>query len=230
MAHDALLDSPSYFQPRDLENVPYVRQGQNVPELKRVELTGNVAAWAEYLHLTRAEAVIPHEVFHVRQGSSEDLVAWVRRTGKVTVNDTTEDYDYSQLVCSHAAEVDDEIEFEEALLACSSVTQAIQARAYLIRERLENRKLLDSHKKESFLIGRSARRTVKDLASFVMKREAAHPHTWYANLISGHHTISGLSSIFEMNRKNMEEVVRSMASDGSVELHGDEVVTLRQAA
>lgn len=127
-------------------------------------------------------------------------------------------------------EIDDGIEFEEALLACSAVWTAIERRAYFIRERLQNRLLLDKHKKESLLVGKSGRGTVKDLAAFVIKREHQHPHTWYANFMSGSHTISGLSSIFEMDTDNMKGVVHNMVNDGVVELHGDEVVTLKQAA
>lgn len=228
MAYDTLLDPPQLFQPREVQGTPFARQP--VPELKRKELSGNVAAWAEYLKLTQNEIVTTHEVFHIHQDGLDDVVAWVRRTGATELNGQSEKYDYSQLVCNHSAEIDDGVEFDEALMACSAVMVALEKRAYLIRERLQNRQLLDQHKKESLLVGKSAKSIVKDLAAYVIKREQLYPHTWYANFMSGNHTVTGLSSIFEMEPKHMKSVARSMADDGLVELYGDEIITLKQAA
>lgn len=89
MAYDILLDPPSYFQPRDIVDLPFVHQ--EIPELKKNEIKGNVAAWIEYLRLTRGETVTPHTVFHVRQGDGEDTVAWVRRTGTTQIGGEVEE-------------------------------------------------------------------------------------------------------------------------------------------
>jgi len=228
MAYDTLIDPPAYFQPREVANLGFVHG--DVPELKRVELTGRVAEWAEYQKLTRGETVTAHSVFKVRQGKQEDVIAWIRRTGVVSLADNVEEYDYSQLVCNHAAETDDEADFETALMACDAVAKVIESRVYLIRERLQNRQILDEHKQESLIVGKSARKVVKDMALFVLRREQIHPHSWYANFISGQHTLHGLSSIFEMDPTYMKQAVLHLVGDGKVDLHHDEVITLKTAA
>lgn len=199
------------------------------PVLLGVTVDGPVADWIDDRKIVAGEEILPVAALDVVDmiEKRKETVAWVRRS---EVGEDGHLEHYYQLVCDCVACLDPEAEDFEEVYACRALGHAIVTQAVTVSTKLGHLPMLEGRRAavNSTQLDGVGRHIVADMTKDLLVYERFHPYDWPANAISGSLLVSALAVIFGTDKLNMAEIVEEMQEDGEVELHGDEVVTLRE--